>query len=59
MEISLLVDRSAAGERLDRYLAEQVEGLTRSAAARLLEEGQVTADGVPLGKNDRLQGGEA
>ena len=59
MEISLLVDRSAAGERLDRYLAEQVEGLTRSAAARLLEEGQVTADGVPLGKNYRLQGGEA
>ena len=49
----------AAGERLDRFLAESVEGLTRSAAARLLEEGRVTADGKAAGKNYRLRGGEA
>ena len=58
MEIHLTVDSSAAGERLDRYLAGAVEGLTRSAAAKLLEEGQVTLGGKPLGKNYRLQGGE-
>ena len=58
MAIRLLVDGSAAGERLDRYLAGAVEGLTRSAAAKLLEEGRVTHLGAPLGKNYRLQGGE-
>ena len=58
MEIHLTVDASAAGDRLDRYLAGAVEGLTRSAAAKLLEEGQVTLGGKPLGKNYRLQGGE-
>ena len=33
--------------------------LTRSAAARLCEEGRVTAAGKPLAKNYRLSGGEA
>ena len=32
-----------AGERLDAWLAGQIEGLTRSAAARLCQEGRVTA----------------
>ncbi len=58
MEIHLTVDASAAGERLDRYLAGAVEDLTRSAAARLLEEGRIRLNGKPLGKNYRLQGGE-
>ncbi len=30
-----------AGERLDAFLARSVEGLTRSSAQRLLEEGYV------------------
>ena len=30
------------GERLDAFLSRQVEGLTRSAAQRLLEDGCVT-----------------
>ena len=58
METILTAETSAAGERLDRYLAGAVEGLTRSAAAKLLEEGQVTLGGKPMGKNYRLQGGE-
>ena len=58
METILTAEASAAGERLDRYLAGAVEGLTRSAAAKLLEEGQVTLGGKPLWKNYRLQGGE-
>ena len=58
MKTILTAEASAAGERLDRYLAGAVEGLTRSAAAKLLEEGQVTLGGKPLGKNYRLQGGE-
>ena len=34
-----------AGERLDAFLARCVEGLTRSGAQRLLEEGCVTRNG--------------
>ena len=59
MVTRLTAPAEAAGERLDRFLAESVEGLTRSAAARLLEEGRVTADGKAAGKNHRLRGGEA
>ena len=47
-----------AGARLDAWLAGQLEGVSRSAAARLLEEGQVTCGGRPAAKNTRLQGDE-
>ena len=58
MVTRLTAPYEAAGERLDRFLSDAVEDLTRSAAARLLEEGRVTLAGVPLGKNYRLRGGE-
>ena len=45
--------------RLDVLLSRRVEGLTRSAAQRLLEEGKVSLQGRPLKKNHRLQAGEA
>ena len=48
-----------AGKRVDAWLPSQVEGLTRSAAQRLLEEGLVTLNGRPVAKNHRLAGGEA
>ena len=48
-----------AGKRVDAWLPSQVEGLTRSAAQRLLEEGRVTLNGRPVAKNHRLAGGEA
>ena len=47
-----------AGKRVDAWLPSQAEGLTRSAAQRLLEEGRVTLNGKPLAKNYRLTGGE-
>ena len=47
-----------AGKRLDAFLAEALPELTRSAAARLCQEGQVTAGDRPLAKNARLSGGE-
>lgn len=56
--LSLAVPAEDAGGRVDAWLAAQREDLTRSAAARLLEEGQVTAEGKPLPKNYRLRGGE-
>ena len=54
--IRLTADR--AGERLDQFLARSVEGLTRSAAQRLLEEGAVTLKGRPVRKQDRPAPGD-
>ena len=47
-----------SGERLDAFLARSAEGLTRSAAQRLLEEGCVTRNGKPGRKNDKLNIGD-
>ena len=46
------------GERLDAFLARCAEDLTRSAAQRLIEEGQVTRNGKPGKKNDKLNMGD-
>ncbi|MBQ4577453.1 MAG: RluA family pseudouridine synthase [Clostridia bacterium] len=46
------------GCRLDQFLADQLEELTRSAAQRLLEEGQVLLGDKPLKKNYKIVGGE-
>ena len=47
-----------SGERADAFLARTVEGLTRSAAQRLLEEGAVTLNGKPLKKNYKTTPGD-
>ena len=47
-----------AGQRIDSFLAGQLEGVSRSAAARLLGDGAVKVDGKPAAKNYRLIGGE-
>ena len=46
------------GERLDAFLARCADGLTRSAAQRLIEEGCVTRNGKPGKKNDKLSPGD-
>ena len=46
------------GERLDAFLARCAEGLTRSAAQKLIEEGCVTRNGRPGKKNDKLNMGD-
>ena len=43
--------------RADALLAAAVDGLTRSAAQRWMEEGRVTLCGVPVKKNARLDAG--
>ena len=47
-----------AGERLDAFLARAGEGLTRSAAQKLLEQGLVLRNGKPGKKNDKLSPGD-
>ena len=45
------------GKRADAFLAEKT-GLTRSAVARLMENGSITMDGKEAAKNYKLRGGE-
>lgn len=52
------VPPDAAGQRIDAFLAAADAALTRSAAARLLEEGRVCCAGKALAKNYKLAGGE-
>ena len=50
--MTLYADMS--GERLDAFLARCAENLSRSAAQKLIEEGQVSLNGRPGKKNDKL-----
>jgi 23S rRNA pseudouridine1911/1915/1917 synthase len=52
------VPESAAGERLDRYLASLPDVGSRGVAERLLAGGGVRVDGLELAKSYRLAGGE-
>lgn len=45
------------GLRLDAAIAAAVEGLSRSAAQKLCEEGRVTLQGKPLSKKEKLSAG--
>ena len=47
-----------AGERLDAFLARNVENLSRSAAQKLIEEGNVKRNGGKAKKNDKLNPGD-
>ena len=58
MAIRIRVPSSAAGERLDRFVADLPQVGSRSAAERLIAGGSVTLDGTPRPKSHRLVGGE-
>jgi 23S rRNA pseudouridine1911/1915/1917 synthase len=54
----LRVDDDRAGERLDRYLADAVPGLSRSQAQRLIDDGHVRVEGRQAKANLALKGGD-
>ena len=56
MNVTLTVDQP--GQRADQFLAAALDGLTRSAAQKLLEGGHVVCQGKALKKNDRLKEGD-
>jgi len=43
------------GERLDAFLCRRVDGLSRSAAQKLIQDGLVRRNGCPAKKNDKLK----
>ena len=53
----ITVPNESKGERIDAYVS-NAEGITRSAAARLCENGMVMVGGKPVAKNYKLRGGE-
>ncbi len=54
--MTLIAD--TAGERLDAFVARSVEGMSRSGAQKLLEEGCVLLNGKPGKKNAKLSPGD-
>lgn len=58
MEPIILTAPPNEGKRLDAFLAEAAPGVSRSAAARLIESGSVLVDGRLASKSCRLMGGE-
>ena len=46
-----------AGQRLDKFLTEQLPDLTRSAVQKLLEQGKVTCEGRAVRKNEKTEAG--
>ena len=55
--LTLRVDPADAGARIDKYLSERAD-LTRSAAVRLLEEGDVSVSGASVSKNYKVRVGD-
>jgi len=55
---TLAVPAEAAGERLDHFVATQLEGVSRSRVQLLIEQGGLVVDGQPQKASLRLRGGE-
>ena len=58
MEPIILTTETGRNKRLDAFLAERVEGVSRAAAAKLIEGGHVLVDGRAATKSCKLSGGE-
>lgn len=54
----LIVPAEAAGQRLDHFLAVQIEGISRSRVQLLLEQGDVLVNGAQAKPSLKLRGGE-
>ena len=57
-KIELTVSPEDVGERLDKYLSEQIDGLSRSTASRLIFEGKVTVGQRAVKKNYKTADGD-
>ena len=58
MDEAYIVYAEESGDRIGALLARYLEGFSRSAVQRLIEEGRVTCAGVPVKKNGRAAAGD-
>ncbi len=56
---TFVADTTAAGKRLDAYLALAIPDISRARVQMLIEAGQVRVDGAAVKAKQRLRGGEA
>ncbi len=54
----LYADAENIGERIDKFISDSAEEISRSYAAKLCTDGLVTVNGKALGKNYKIKGGE-
>ena len=54
---TLSVPEGVAGERIDSALT-RVLGLSRTSVVRLLDDGDITTNGVPMQKSARVEAGQ-
>ena len=54
----MILTADIPGERLDAFLARCAENMSRSAAQKLIEQGNVLKNGKKPKKNDRLEPGD-
>ncbi len=52
---NFIIDASSAGVRIDKWITDNVDSLTRNAVQRLLEEKAVTVNGKAVSKNYKLR----
>lgn len=57
-EIVLTASEEFIGERLDKFIADNAENISRSYAAKLCEDGNVKSNGVKLSKKYKIKGKE-
>lgn len=57
-KIVLIPEEFDAGERLDKFVSEKTEDISRSYAATLSKNGAITSDNKPLDKNYKIKGTE-
>lgn len=57
--VTLTVPQDCFGERADKYISDNIAGLTRSAVQGLMEKGNILVNGRTVGKSFKLKGGEA
>ncbi|MBR5265782.1 MAG: RNA pseudouridine synthase, partial [Clostridia bacterium] len=54
----LIVESSFAGKRIDAFIAENVENMSRNACVNLIEEGNITVNGKNIKKNYKVSEGD-
>lgn len=53
--IRLSVGEESSGGRIDKYISENIDGLTRSAVQGLLEKGNILVNGKSINKNYKIK----
>ena len=57
-KLELIAAPDDAGVRIDRYISDHIEGISRSAVTKLIEDGKVTVGEKPVKKNYKTAQGD-